>query len=49
MSEDMFNLILARKLGGKTEVTYEYKFGQNNAGSIRVDIVRVVSKAEGGW
>jgi hypothetical protein len=48
MSEDMFNLILARKLGGKTEVTYEYIFGQNNAGSIRVDIVTDEYVIEGG-
>ena len=51
-SEDLFNLQLARKLGGKNEVIYYYSFGlegqSKNKGSIRVDIETENFVIEGG-
>ena len=51
-SEDLFNLQLARKLGGKNEVIYYYSFGlegqSKSEGSIRVDIETENFVIEGG-
>ena len=50
--EDFFNLSLAGKLGGQTEVTFDYeyaKFGNTKlVGSIRVDVVTDEYVIEGG-
>ena len=50
--EDFFNLSLAGKLGGQTEVTFDYeyaKFGNTKlVGSIRVDVVTDDYVIEGG-
>ena len=51
-SEGLFNLQLARKLGGKNEVIYHYSFGlegqSKNEGAIRVDIETENFLIEGG-
>ncbi|MDC1384022.1 YHYH domain-containing protein [Candidatus Puniceispirillum sp.] len=43
MNEDFYNMALARKLDGETEVTFEYEYGLKGntplTASIRIDIV----------
>ncbi|MDB0016447.1 hypothetical protein N9E28_02740 [Alphaproteobacteria bacterium] len=52
MNEDFYNIALARKLNGKTEVTFEYAYGRKGntplTASIRVDIVTDGYVIEGG-
>jgi hypothetical protein len=52
MKEDLYNMALARKLDGETEVTFEYEYGLKGntplTASIRIDIVTDEYVIEGG-
>ena len=52
MNEDFYNMALARKLDGETEVTFEYEYGLKGntplTASIRIDIVTDEYVIEGG-
>lgn len=52
MSEDFYNIALARKLDGKTEVTFEYEYGLSGntplTANIRIDILTNKFAIEGG-
>jgi len=52
MNEDFYIMALARKLNGKTEVTFEYEYGLKGntplTASIRIDIVTDEYVIEGG-
>lgn len=52
LSEASFNRLLAKKIGGKTEITLKYNYGlksqPNNSGTVRVDIMTKEYVIEGG-
>lgn len=51
-SENFYNALLAKQLGGQTEITVEYSYGLNNGnflvGNVRIDIVTSQYAIEGG-
>ena len=52
MNEDFYNIALAKKLDGKTEIAFEYEYGLSGntplTGSIRIDILTDEYVIEGG-